>query len=89
MRTGRFIRIAGPAFDFGDQPGHQRRVLSVARCDTDIVLENEIVRMRLSPMFEPVGQQCGFAASGVAEQHERRAIVCGMAVESLKVRGPA
>ena len=74
MRRGRFIRNTRPAFDFGDEPGHQLPVLGAARSATDIVLENKIARMRLAPMVEPVGQQCGFAAAGVAAQHERRAI---------------
>ena len=45
--------------------------------------------MVLAPVLEPVGQQGGLAAAGVAEQHQRAAVAGRVAVERLEVVGPA
>ena len=43
------------------------------------------LRMRLAPVRQPVGQQGGLAAARFAEQHQRAAVACRVAIERLEV----
>jgi len=49
------------------------------------MLKDKIVRMGLAPVFQPIGQQCGFAAARIAQQHQWSAVASSVAVECLEI----
>ena len=89
MGRGQFLRIVGPAFDLGDEPGHQPPMFGAVGRAADVVLEDEILRVCLAPVLKPVGQQSRFATAGVAEQDQRTAIACRVTVKPLEIVRPA
>ena len=69
--VGDVLSNAEAALEFAHDPAQQRGPIRAVWRGVDIVLEEERIRMRFPIALGPVGEQRGFAGTGLAQNNKR------------------